>query len=203
MLNPTNDKLLVRFSQENHKVPMEYCLIAARVRNKFRSRRIMNTVTKKSLVVIALTTSLFIGSTASALADVTPNPNKVAYDAAIAQYKVAMEKHKADMGSFYSSMKARNESRKAINATFKGAVDKAKADYTAAVATATTAETKKSALTTRKNAVSAASAIRDAAVTALGQLPVKPTAPVKPTRPEKVVRAPKAPRPAASVTPSA
>lgn len=157
----------------------------------------MNTVTRKSIVILALTTNLFIGSTATALADVTPNPNKVAFDAQVALHKIAMEKYKGDMDAFHSSMKARKDSRKAINSTFKSAVDKARADYTAATTIATTAEAKSAALTARKNVVSVASAIRDAAVSALGQLPVRPT------RPEKVVRAPKAPNPAASVTPSA
>jgi hypothetical protein len=36
MLKPINDKLLVRFSQENHKIILEYCPIAARVINGFQ-----------------------------------------------------------------------------------------------------------------------------------------------------------------------
>jgi hypothetical protein len=36
MPNPISDKLLVRFSQQNHKNDVEYCLIAARVINGFQ-----------------------------------------------------------------------------------------------------------------------------------------------------------------------
>jgi aminopeptidase N len=113
------------------------------------------------------------------------------------------EKFKGDMNSFREAMQVRNDARKTINTTFKAAVDKAIADYKAAIAIATTAEGKSAALAARKSAIAAASAVRDAAVTALGALPVKPTEPVKPTRPEKMAREPKAPRPSASVAPSA
>ena len=70
----------------------------------------MNTVTKRSLVVLALTASFVIGNTSAVFAASTPNPNRVAYDAQIALHKVAMEKHRADMKSFHGSMKVRNES---------------------------------------------------------------------------------------------
>ena len=163
----------------------------------------MKALTKKSIIILALTSSFFVGNTSASFADSTPNPNKVAFDAQLAIHKVAMEKYRGDMNSFHDSMKVRSESRKAINATFKAAVDKAIADYKAAIAIATTAEGKSAALAARKSAIAAASAVRDAAVTALGALPVKPSEPVKPTRPEKMAREPKAPRPSASVAPSA
>ena len=163
----------------------------------------MKALTKKSIVILALTSSFFVGNTSASFADSTPNPNKVAYDAQVALHKVAMEKFKGDMNSFRESMKVRIDSRKLINETFKTAVDKAIADFKAAIAIATTAEAKSAAVTSRKNAIAAASAVRDTAVTALGALPVKPTEPVKPTRPEKMAREPKAPRPSATATPSA
>ena len=106
----------------------------------------MKISTKKSAVILALTASFVIGNTSAAFAASTPNPNRVAYDAQIALHKVAMEKHRADMKSFHGSMKVRNESRKAINATFKATVDKAVAEYKAAIALATTAEGKSAAL---------------------------------------------------------
>jgi hypothetical protein len=203
MLIPINDKLLVRISQENHKFLLEYCLIAARVISGFHRGRTMKALTKKSVVILALTSSFFIGNTSISFADVTPNPNKVAYDAQVALHKVAMEKFKGDMNSFRESMKARIDSRKSINETFKTAVDKAIADFKAAIAIATTAEAKSAAVASRKSAIAAASAVRDTAVIALGALPVKPVEPVKPTRPEKMAREPKAPRPSATATPSA
>ena len=163
----------------------------------------MKTLTKKSIIILALTSSFFIGNTSASFADSTPNPNKVAFDAQLALHKVAMEKYRGDSKSFHDSMKVRKESRKVINTTFKAAVDKAIADYKAAIALATTAEGKSAALATRKSAIAAASAVRDAAVTALGALPVKPTEPIKPTRPAKMAREPKAPRPSVSATPSA
>jgi hypothetical protein len=163
----------------------------------------MKASTKKSIVILALTTSFFIGNTSASFADSTPNPNKVAFDAQLALHKVAMEKFKGDMNSFRDSMQARIEARKAINTTFKAAVDTAIADFKAAIAIATTAEAKSAAVATRKTAISNASAARDAAVIALGALPVKPVEPVKPTRPEKMAHEPKAPRPSATATPSA
>ncbi len=152
----------------------------------------MKALTKKSIVILALTASFFVSNTTSSFAEAVPNPNKV-----------AMEKFKADMNSFRDSMQARIEARKAINTTFKAAVDKAIADFKAAIAIATTAEAKSAAVATRKTAISNASAARDSAVTALGALPVKPVEPVKPTRPEKMAHEPKAPRPTATATPSA
>jgi len=163
----------------------------------------MKALVKKSIVILALTSSFLVGNTSASFADSTPNPNKVAFDAQLALHKVAMEKYRGDMKTFHDSMEVRNESRKAINTAFKAAVDKAIADYKAAIAVATTAEAKSAALANRKTAIAAASAVRDAAVTALGALPVRPIEPIKPTRPEKMAREPKAPRPAASVTPSA
>jgi len=163
----------------------------------------MKALTKKSIVILALTSSFFVSNATTSFADVVPNPNKAAYDAQVAIHKVAMEKFKGDMNSFRESMQVRNDARKAINTTFKAAVDKAIADFKAAIAVAATAEDKSTAVANRKNAIAAASAARDAAVTALGALPVKPIEPVKPTRPEKMPLAPKAPLPTASVTPSA
>jgi hypothetical protein len=163
----------------------------------------MKALTKKSIVILALTSSFFVGNASSSFADVTPNPNKAAYYAQLANHKVAMEKFKGDMNSFREAMQVRNDARKTINTTFKAAVDKAIADFKAAIATAVTAEDKSAAVTNRKNAIATASAARDAAMTALGALPVKPAEPVKPTRPEKMPRAPKAPLPSPSVTPSA
>ena len=152
----------------------------------------MKALTKKSIVILALTSSFFVSNATSSFADAVPNPNKV-----------AMEKFKGDMNSFRDSMQVRIETRKAINTTFKAAVDTAIADFKAAIAIATTAEAKSAAVATRKTAISNASAARDAAVIALGALPVKPVEPVKPTRPEKMAHEPKAPRPTATATPSA
>jgi len=163
----------------------------------------MKILTKKKMVTIALATSFIVGGTSTSFADVTPNPNKVAFDAQMALHKIAMEKYKGDMNSFRESIKARIESRKAINTTFKAAVEKAIADYKITITSATTAEAKSAAIAARKAAIGTANAARDAAVTALGALPVKPSEPVKPTRPEKIARAPKAARPSATATPSA
>lgn len=163
----------------------------------------MKALTKKSIIILALTSSFVVGNISASFADSTPNPNKIAFDAQLANHKVAMEKYRNDTKAFHDSMKVRNESRKAINATFKAAVDRAIIDYKAAIAVATTAEAKSAALATRKAAIAAASAVRDAAVTALGALPVRPTEPVKPIRPEKMAREPKAPRPSISPSPSA
>ena len=73
----------------------------------------------------------------------------------------------------------KKEAREKINETFKATIKKATADAKAALLNATTAEQKLIIMNTLKNARTAAVAIRDAALAALGSMPTPPVEPKK------------------------
>lgn len=97
-------------------------------------------------------------------------------------FKNAKEKFKYELDAYKAAIEARKEAREQINEEFKAAIKKATADAKAALAVATTAEQKLIIMNTLKNARTAAVAIRDAALAALGSLP---TPPVKPKNDDK------------------
>ena len=97
-------------------------------------------------------------------------------------FKNAKDKFKFELDTYKEAMKAREEAREKINEAFKAAIKKATADANTALATATSAEQKLVIMNTLKNARTAAVAIRDAALAALGSLP---TPPVEPKKDEK------------------
>jgi len=163
----------------------------------------MKFINVKRWAVISLIAPLFMSGAASAFADQAPNPTKSAYHEQMSHHKMDMEKFDTDMGLFRESMTARMQIRQNINLTFKISVDKAISDSKVAIASSTTAEAKSAAIAARKNAIANASAIRDAAIAALGASPMKPIAPIKPTRPEHVATAPKIPHAIPSASPTA
>ncbi len=177
--------------------------------------------TKKTLAALVLSTSLVLGSSVAAIAtestEVTApvsapvatskptNPAREAYRAAMAEFKTAMTQFKADRISFQTAMQAHrtamtayNTASHPINDAFNASVDSAPATLQPPLEAATTNEQKTAAYNAMKAAVSAAISTREAAITALGPVPVKPAKPTKPERPAKPVK----PTPAPTATPN-
>ena len=94
-------------------------------------------------------------------------------------FKNAKEKFKFEQDAYKSAMQARQEAREQINEIFKEAIRKATNDAKLALAAATTAEQKLVIMNNLKNARTAAVAVRDAALAALGSLPTPPVEPKK------------------------
>ena len=94
-------------------------------------------------------------------------------------FKNAKEKFKYELDAYKAAMDARKEAREDINEEFKATIKKATAEAKAALAVATTAEQKLIIMNTLKNARTAAVALRDAALAALGSLPTPPVEPKK------------------------
>lgn len=94
-------------------------------------------------------------------------------------FKNAKEKFKYELDAYKAAIEARQEAREQINEDFKAAIKKATAEAKAALAVATTAEQKLIIMNALKNARTAAVAIRDAALAALGSLPTPPVEPKK------------------------
>lgn len=100
-------------------------------------------------------------------------------------FKAAMDKFREDQKTFQDLMKVYEEKRRAINKIFKDSVDKALADAKALNTPGQTQLQKRQGVANKQSAVMAATAIRDAAIEALGAPPVPPTPPVKAPRVEK------------------
>jgi hypothetical protein len=142
-------------------------------------------------LVIAL--SLFSPQLASAdnRGSRTPAPSDVNAD-----FKSAVEKFKQDQKTFIEAVKAYDAARRAINKAFKESVDKALSDAKSLSAPGQTQLQKRQSAVAKQSAVIAATAIRDAAIEALGP------APVAPTPPSKAPRMDKGKKPPAVVSPS-
>ena len=89
-------------------------------------------------------------------------------------FKNAKEKLKYEIDAYKAAMQARQEAREEINEAFKNAIRKATSDAKIALMAATTAEQKLIIMNSLKNARTAAVAVRDAALAALGSLPTPP-----------------------------
>ena len=105
-------------------------------------------------------------------------------------FKSAMEKFRQDQKAFYEAVKVYDAARRAINKTFKESVDKALSDAKSLSAPGQTQLQKRQSAVAKQSAVIAATAIRDAAIEALGPPPVAPTPPAKLPRMEKSKRPP-------------
>lgn len=101
-----------------------------------------------------------------------------------------MEKFKQDQKSFYEAVKVYDAARRAINKAFKESVDKALSDAKSLSAPGQTQLQKRQSAVVKQSAVIAATAIRDAAIEALGPAPVPPTPPAKAPRAEKSKKPP-------------
>ena len=95
------------------------------------------------------------------------------------EFKNVKEKFNFEKDAYKAAMMAREEAREKINEIFKATIKKATADSKIALASATTAEQKLVIMNTLKNARTAAVAIRDSALAALGSLPTPPVEPKK------------------------
>jgi len=127
------------------------------------------------------------------------NSNSPSQAEAIKDFKSAIEKFKQDQIKFLEDLKDYDAARRAINRAFKESVDKALSDAKSLSAPGQTQLQKRQSAVAKQSAVIAATAIRDAAIEALGPAPV---APVAPTPPAKTPRMEKSKKPV-SPTPSA
>jgi len=132
--------------------------------------------------VAVVTTALFIApliSISSASAENTAPPSTTQnYADLTAAYKIALDK-------FREAFKTYDEARRTINQNFKEAVEKAMSDARNLNATPQTQMQRRQNMSVKQGAVISATAIRDAAIEALGAPPVAPTPPAKPPRAEK------------------
>ena len=103
-----------------------------------------------------------------------------------ASFKAATEKYREDQKTFQDLMKVYEEKRRAINKVFKESVDKALADAKALSAPGQTQLQKRQSVAAKQSAVMAATALRDAAIEALGLPPVPPTPPTPPAKAPKM-----------------
>jgi hypothetical protein len=110
----------------------------------------------------------------------TPSPSDINTD-----FKSAIEKFKQDQKNFIEAMKVYDAARRAINKTFKESVDKALSNAKSLSAPGQTQLQKRQNAVAKQSAVIAATAIRDAAIEALGPAPVAPTPPAKSPRMDK------------------
>jgi len=179
---------------------------------------------KKTFAAVVLSTSLVLGSSVAAMATestevtapvsapvVSPTPKPrpwQEYKAAVEVFRTEMTKFRADRTTYENAMKAHRTvmtayfaARKPINDAFKVSVDAARTTLKAALEAATTNEQKTAAYNAMKTSVSAAVSIREAAVTALGPVPVKPVKPAKPVRPTAPPK-PVKPTPVPTATPN-
>ena len=130
-------------------------------------------------VSTAIIVTLFFSSINFAAADEDrPKPKALSK----MELKNSFEKFKNEDDAYKGAMKSREEAREKINRIFKATMRKAAADAKIALANATTAEQKLMIMNTLKNARTAAVALRDSALAALGSLP---TPPVEPKKDEK------------------
>lgn len=89
-------------------------------------------------------------------------------------FKNAKEKLKYEHDAYKTAMRAREEAREEINEVFKTAIKRVTIEAKIALMTATTAEQKLMIMNSLKNARTEAVAARDAALTALGSMPIPP-----------------------------
>lgn len=147
----------------------------------FTAARRQNERVSKRHLRIAGTAALMVGmglGPAVAAEKPKPTPKPDARMMTMAQPKMTpTEMYRSQMLAYTAAVKARQASIDAINQAFADAVKRAQTDFKVARKSATTAELKASAETTRDAAISAATAARQAAINALGPIPLKPMKP--------------------------
>ena len=136
---------------------------------------------KKATASIAAALLISCISLSSSYAEPTPAPTPTT-GATADPYKSAIEQFKRDRDAFATAMRDREIKMREINMAFKNAVDKANLDARNALATATTPLQKTTITATRRNAIDAAINARDAAIAALGEMPVPPAEPLRPNK---------------------
>ena len=111
---------------------------------------------------------MLIGTTGSAFAaDATPTPSSSSTAQATTQVTPRPSATRTPDPAKLALREANSTARKAVHATFKAAVEKAKADYQAVLATNPTDEAKAAAKTARKAAVESARAAQLTAMQAI------------------------------------
>lgn len=160
----------------------------------------MNRITKSMVSLAAAAALMFGGAVSASATDST-------YKAARAEYRQAMVEYRAartDMVAFRTAMNAFNatklawvKQRMVIGDAFRAAVSTAQQTFVTAKQAAKTDAERLAAKNAHTEAIAAAVAARDAAVKALGAMPVKPADLVKPAKPVKPVK-PVKPTPAAT-----
>jgi hypothetical protein len=125
----------------------------------------------KKIIAVAtagLGSLLLIGTTGSAFAaEVTPTPSSSATAQASTQATPRPSATRTPDPAKLAQREANSTARKAVHATFKAAVEKAKADYQAVLATNPTDEAKTAAKAARKAAVESARATHLTAMQAI------------------------------------
>ena len=140
----------------------------------------------KNRTVVLSTFVLFFSVLTPSLANAdNKNPNSPSPTEVSKDFKSAMEKFKEDQKTFSEAVKAYDAARRSINKAFKESVDKALSDAKSLSAPGQTQLQKRQSAVAKQSAVIAATAIRDAAIEALGPAPVPPTPPAKAPRMEK------------------
>lgn len=138
----------------------------------------------RTAAVTALVIAFSLLATPLVSAD-NKNTNSPAPTEVSKEFKSAMEKFKQDQRIFYEEVKAYEAARRAINKAFKESVEKALSDAKSLSAPGQTQLQRRQSAVAKQSAVIAATAIRDAAIEALGPAPVQPTPPAKGPRMEK------------------
>ena len=152
----------------------------------------------KNRTVVLSTFVLFFSVLIPSLANAdNKNPNSPSPTEVSKDFKSAMEKFKQDQKTFLEALKDYDAARRAINRAFKESVDKALSDAKSLSAPGQTQLQKRQSAVAKQSAVIAATAIRDAAIEALGPAPVAPTPPAKTPRMEKSKK-PASPTPSAN-----
>lgn len=118
----------------------------------------------------------------------TPSPNSSPTADSASAFKAAMDKYRQDQKNFLDALKIYEAARRSINKTFKESVEKALAEAKTVASPGQTQLQKRMSAAAKQSAVIAATAIRDAAIEALGPAPIPPTPPAKEPRKEKVKR---------------
>ena len=142
----------------------------------------MNKTRTAALSTLVIAFSLFAPPLVSADNRGSSSPSQTDVNSS---FKSAVEKFKQDQKTFLEAVKAYDAARRAINKAFKESVDKALSDAKSLSAPGQTQLQKRQSAVAKQSAVISATAIRDAAIEALGPAPVAPTPPAKAPRMDK------------------
>jgi len=124
---------------------------------------------------LALSALMFIIAVPSSFADSTPSPSPSPTSTPL----TAFEQYKLDVEIYKDQMSERDQERKDITKEFVKQVAAANSFAKTAMRTAKTADSKSAILAQQKAAVALAAAIRDAAISNMGPVPLEPIKPSK------------------------
>ncbi len=136
-----------------------------------------------SLVSIVLSASIIFSTQSFAAPSPSPDPTPTL--SVMGAYLNALDKFKMEMKVYFDAMELREEMRDMMNETFANTVLKSTRDAKIATRQTRSAANKSAIIEQRKLAIQDAVLQRDAAIAALGPMPVKP---VEPIRPEGIMK---------------